>query len=138
MADINLSTIIGTGGLPNLAPDLSFPSSLGAGVSYKEVTGIDATGSLTTLLSLSKKHIVNFLEIQSLTAENITIKLTIDGVVIWNDTFVLASTVISLLGNNLSSATSADFFSCNSSLLLELQTTADNNVTFRHLERPIL
>lgn len=138
MTDKTLSQVIGGGGLPRLAPDLTFPSSLASGVSYKEATGIDATGSLTTLLTLTGKHIINLLEIQSLTSESITVKLTVDGEVKWNDTFALPSTVLSLLGNNLSSATSTDYFTCNSSLLLELQTTTDNSVTFRHLERPIL
>ena len=128
----------GGGGLPELAPDLTFPSSLSAGVAYKETTGIDATSGLTTLLSLTGKYMISMLEIRSLISESITVKLTVDGNVIWNDTFVLASTVLLLLGNNLTSSTATDYFSCTSSFLLELQTTTDTDVTFRHLERPII
>lgn len=131
-------SVSGGGGLPELAPDLTFPSSLSAGVAYKETTGIDATSGLTTLLSLTGKHMISLLEIRSLISESITVKLTVDSVVIWNDTFALSSTVLFLLGSNSSTSTSADFFSCNSSFLLELQTTTDTDVTFRGLSRPII
>ena len=130
--------VIVQGSVPVLDTDLSFPSSLASGVSYKEDTGIDATSGLTTLLTLTGKHVINLLSISSLVSESITIKLTVDGVIRWNDTFVVSSTTLALLGGNFDSSSAYDISSCESSYLLELQTTTASSVTFRHLERPIL
>ena len=135
-----LSALYG-GGVPRLEPDLTFPSSVFADQGIVVVTGIDASSALTTLLSLTGKYLIQALIITSITAENITVKLTVDGEIIWNDTYANPSTAIYLLSSlNTISNPGISFGSgiqCNSSFLLELQTAADNDVTFQYLVRPI-
>lgn len=130
---------LGGGGLPRLAPDLTFPSTRLDGAGYARVT-INPVGSLTTALSLSGKFAIERLEFAQLLSEAVTIKLTIDGVVIWNDSFTspTANTVY-LLGQGIAtSVTSPSSIQCNSSLLLELQTTTDIAVNLQYIARPIL
>jgi len=140
---INLSSLIhsggGGGGLPQLAPDLTYPSSPTTGsVTYQVITGINGTGGLTTALSLTGKYAVMFLEFLSVVAENVTIKLTIDGVVIWNENFTSSSS-IALFGNNSgANAGPNEILQCETSLLLEIQTTTDTSVQLNYLARPIL
>lgn len=136
MADIPISDLDGTSVLPRLAPDLSFPSGVLSGSIYQVV--LDPSGGLTTALSLSGKFSINYIEFAGLTAETITIKLTIDGTVIWNDTFTAASTA-RLLGAREGSANGiSQEIQCNSSLLLEIQTATDTSVVLNYLARPIL
>lgn len=137
---IKASGLVG-GSLPALVPDLTFPSSLKVQAGYSEVTGIDASGGLTTLLSLTGKYQISMLSLADLTAENITIKMTVDGVVIWNDTFAVPITTMSLIGLIIVPSTGASLvngFQCNSSFLLELQTATDTSITFDYAVRPIL
>jgi len=138
MADIALSKLINNSGLPRLAADLTFPSKIGtAGTPWVRFTGINAVGALTPLLSLTGKHAISYALIENIDNETITIKLTIDGAVKWNDTYANTLLDIPLIGS-ASSANSNDIsFECNESFLLELQTTADSNVSFRALARPI-
>ena len=142
MASKSLSSIAGGGGLPQLAPDLTFPSSLTTTSGYKTISGINAAGSLTTALSLTGKFYVNALRLEQLTTETITVKLTIDGVIIWNDTFAAPSSIIKLFGRTGVDATNTneivESVQCNSSFLLELQTLTDTSVTLKYLARPIL
>lgn len=137
MADIPLSNITSGIVLPRLAPDLSFPSGVGGSGAYR-ITGIDGTGGLTTALSLTGGAFsVSLLEFTALTSENVTIKLTIDGVVIWNDTFV-SGTSLPLLGVSEGAVGVAGEIQCESYFLLEIQTTTDTSVTLDYLARPIL
>jgi len=126
------------GFLPELDEDLTFPSSVTSS-GYKEITGIDCSSGLTTVLSLTGKHIVSLLYLTNMTPENVTVKLTIDGVVRWDDSFSLGSTAIPLLGTNFSNNTAAtDFFGCQTSFLLEVQTATDTSIDLRYMNRPIL
>jgi len=139
MADKKLSTVVGgASGLPKLAPDLSFPSTLASNGAFVRVSSIDASSGLTTLLSLTGRNILNLFVIEQMTSESITVKMTIDSVVIWNDTFVLPGTNLRLCGGNDATASAFDSFVCESSLLIELQTTADTDVSIEYLTRPIL
>jgi hypothetical protein len=142
MASKLLSSTVGGGGLPQLAPDLTFPSSLAGNAGYKRITGINAVGTLTTALSLSGKFYVNALRFEAITAETITIKLTVDGVVIWDDTWANIGTILKLFGRTGADATATDetveAIQCNESFLLELQTLTDASVTLVYLARPIL
>lgn len=127
-------------GLVKLAPDLTYPSSLNGSSPHILVTGIDASSGLTNLLNLSGKYIVSALYILDLTAESITVKLTVDGVIVWNDTFV-TSTILSLLSPSYNSESHPSYgpaIRCDSSFLLQLQTTSDADVSFRYLAMPIL
>ena len=129
----------GGGGLPQLAPDLTYPSSrLTASSTWQRIAAINASAGLTTALSLTGKYAVTYLLFRSLSSESVTVKLTIDGVVIWNDTFTTATTM-ALFGNNSSTgAGSEEVLQCNSSLLLEIQTATDTSIDLDYLARPII
>lgn len=120
-----------------LAADLTFPSSLKASSPLVEVLGINATASLTTILSLTGKYHIGYLSFMNIAVENITIKLTIDDVVIWNDTYANPGTSIYLLAEITAAGIKSPGFVCKSSFLLELQTTADSSIDFYYLVRPI-
>ena len=121
-----------------LAPDLTFPSTRSSGSAYIQQS-IDATGGLTEVLNLTGKFVIDAILYSGLTAETVTHKLTIDGVVIWDDTFT-SSAVFQPLGfidgTNVSASMAP--ITCNSSLLLEFQTATDPNVVVRTIVRPIL
>lgn len=132
-------TVDGSGAI-NLAPDLTYPANFASTtVGYLSNTGINATGGLTSALNLTGKYVIDFLLFENLTAENITIKLTIDGVVIWNTSFT-CSTTCRLFGSRGagSSTETISRMQCNSSFLLEIQTTADISVDLLYMARKIL
>ena len=70
-----------------------------------------------------------------LSTETITVKLTVDDIVIWNDTFT-SLTALPLFGALANEPTTP--FVCESSLLLELQTDSDASVQFNYIVRPVL
>lgn len=125
-------------GIPELAPDLTFPSSLLSTAGYVSDTGIDATAGLTTVLSLTGKHKIDAMWFDSMTNESITVVLTVDGVVIWNDTFVSGGTSLRLFGGIATTGSRIESMLCLSSLTLQIQTTADNSISFNYAVRPIL
>jgi len=134
---IKLSSKSG-GSLPRLAPDLTYPGDrLTSTIQFSSVTGIDASSGLTTLLNLSGKFYIDFLEIDSITAETNTCKLTVDGVVVWNDTYATGTSDY-LLGSRGVSNTIAGSIQCDTSFLLEYQTQTDTSITFNYNARPIL
>ncbi len=138
MSDKTLSSIIGGGELTTLAPDLTLPSRLtsGSGAGAETVT-IDPSGSLTTALSLTGKYAIYYLNFTGLpTTESVTIKLTVDGVIIHNSPFTPSFSGLSLYA--IATNDGLPGFKCNSSLLLEVQTVADNSVTLNFLTRAIL
>lgn len=140
MADINLSTVVGgASGLPQLAPDLTYPSTLSGSSGFVTVAGIDGSSGLTTALSLSGKFAIDLLYFAGLALESMTFKLTVDGVVIWNSSFSVSGTSLSLFGafNSAANSTTSSM-QCKNSLLLEIQTTSDTSVTLRYVARPIL
>jgi len=132
-----LNSITGGGGSGfKLAPDLAFPSRLTPSGGYATVT-VDPSGALTTMLSLTGNWLINGLYLSGFLAETVTVKLTIDGVVIWNDTFTPATT---LHLNTMidSSAPNGTDIVCMTSFLLELQTATDTSVSLFYSARPIL
>lgn len=130
----------GGGEVDKLAPDLTFPSSTWAVGNSTKVTALtDCTGGLTTLISLSGKYILSLIKLYSLAAESTTVKLTIDGVVIWNDTYTPALLSPSLIGGNTTlSYSGSPMFLVESSLLLEVQTITATAVQAQWEARPIL
>ena len=128
------------GGLPQLAPDLTYPgdrSNLNLRT-YKEITGINASLGLTTALSLSGKFAISLLRFGGASAELMTVKLTVDGVIVWNDSYTGTSTQQYLLGNTSAGAGVSETIECNTSFLLELQTATDTSVNLQYMARPIL
>lgn len=139
MASALLSSVTGGGGLPKLAPDLTYPSSLANAFGFVRVTGIDPSGSLTPILSLTGKYAIDLIALDNMTIENISVKLTIDGVVIWNDSFALGATNIQLFGSKTKTNTTvSSTMQCESSLLLELETIAQTSATLEYVARPIV
>jgi len=120
-----------------LAPDLTFPSSRLTSTNYIRISGIDATGGLTSALSLTGKFSVDLVRLNLLTAETITVKLTVDSVVVWNDTFT-CTTALPLIGSPTGDADMNPSIICQESFLLEVQTATDNNISLEYLARPIL
>jgi len=142
MADIALSKLVNNRGLPNLAPDLTWPNDKTSGFGHKTITGINGSAGLVTALSLTGRWLINALSFENMLAESYTVKLTVDGVVIWNAAEVVSGvTTMPLYGvyaTSLSNANNEPGFICNASLLLEIQSTTDNNISLLYLARPIL
>jgi hypothetical protein len=112
----------------------------GSGVAqYIALTNLDATGSLTTVLSLTGKFMINLLYADGFTASDIDQwKLTIDGVVVNDsDAMTTASTTFRMYGNSIDGDQGIAFM-CDSSLLLEIEMTADTTINVYYIARPIL
>lgn len=130
------------GGLPRLAPDLNIiadRATAASGASLFRQTGdIDGTSGLTVGLSLTGKFELSSLMIKDNVAENYTLKLTVDGVVIWNASNTLPSNtnLIGIVGRI--GVGSADPFVCDQSVLLEVESTTDTAFKFGYVVRPIL
>ena len=129
------------GGLPQLAPDLTYPGDrVNLNLrTYKQIAGINASLGLTTALSLSGGFAVSLLRFTNTTAELMTVKLTVDGVVIWNASFTGTGTAGQyLLGNMSAGAGVSETVQCNTSFLLEIQTATDTTINLEYMARPIL
>ena len=135
----NLSDFI-AGGQIQLGADLTFPSTI---TDYDDgiisVVGIDTTSGLTEVLGLTGKYSIQHLNFTSMSLESAQIKLTVDGVVIWDDTFVLGDPTLLLYGASTNSGAGLDSpFVCQSSLSLEIQMSVDTDINFKYLVRKIL
>jgi len=139
MADIKLSTVAGSGsGAPKLAVDLTYPADRQASsVQFEQISGIDVSSGLASVLSGTGKFLILLLETQATTAESNTAKLTIDGVVIFNDSFTASTLANRFIGSSGSDAI-AESYLVESSFDFEYQTTADASISLNHLVRPIL
>ena len=122
----------------HLAPFLLAPSTmLDNGTNNKTIT-FDPSGALTEGLGLSGKWQVSALALFGLpTGEISTVKLTIDGVVIWNDTGTKthAGFYFNHAGNTL---TVRAAFIVNTDFSLEVQTVADSAVQVIYHAHPLL
>ena len=126
----------GGGGNLKLAPDLTYPNRQGVSVT-QTVSNVDCTGGLTTVLSLTGKFAISHMYLNGLTSgEAVTLKLTIDGVVIWDTSLVWPGSWMVLLGRTQGQPDIV--ITCDSSLLLEVQTTSDNSINLIYIARPIL
>lgn len=127
----------GGGALPSLAVDLDYPSTAMTGsAAYKQIAAINASAALTEVLGLSGKFVISFLELVNLTAESITVKLTVDGVVVWNDTFICSTTL--RLWNASLGESQRPSFKCESSFSLEVKTTTDTDIGLNYQIAEIL
>lgn len=141
MANFFFNSRLTNAGGVELAPDLTFPSG---GLSTKTIS-IDPSGGLTTALSLTGKYAITGLLFRSLADEEYTVKCTIDGVVVWNNTFNSGTDYIGLLGDNFIGGTVRSEFAtidstiiCNASFLLEIESATDTDVKLDYRARPIL
>ncbi len=140
MATKTLTQIIGGADpLPKMAPDLTnFTDREGGAVLYILLTGIDTTGALTTLLSLTGKFAIDLLYLQSMTVNDMDqIKLTIDGVVIFNETSMSDNAGTEHVLGNIDLDHGHQYM-CESSLLFEIEMNIDTSIDFAYLVRPIL
>lgn len=123
-----------------LAPDTTFPddATFGNPTPYISITGIDVSSGLTTLLSLTGRHVVNMLMLTSLTsATSMDLRLTIDGVVIWDDTFTAPAVEFAILGSRTNPGNSEPII-VESSLLLEATQSGETDAGVDYSARPIL
>ena len=130
MADKYITELIG-GNLPQLAPDLTWPSNQSSG--QVSLSGINVQGSLQPVFSLTGRRALSRIYVANLTTETATVKLTIDGVVVWNDTYT-APANINLLGIN---GVIPETYVAESSILFEMQTLTDTSISVAYLARPI-
>ena len=134
---IRLSGLGGSGGLPKLAPDLTWPTDVISNLGYKQLALTLTPATYNTALSLTGKFSVGLINF-NLAPEQVDIRLTVDGVVIWDGGQVIPNTNFYLLGSTNPSLPSRQYISCNSSLLLEIQTASSTACNLNHDARPIL
>jgi len=133
--------VIRGAGQTSLAPDLTYLSDKSSAITTHETFGAIAVtaGVKSTVISLSGKFVIPFMEAINLTAEAMTWKLTVDGEVKW-DSVGQSGTSESLIGgfNNSGSNVQAisESIECQTSFLLEVTTTADTSVGLFILARP--
>ena len=129
----------GGGGISQLAPDLTAPTTWNGLASSINIVGLNPSAGLTTAISIpAKKGSINYLTLNSLIAEDYTIKLTIDGVVIWNDVWTISGTSAILIGGPNTSTLGFDPCYFNESFLLEIQSTTDTSIGLTYVFRELL
>jgi len=131
----------GGGGFYKLAPDLDrIAEQATSSAGFKTITGIDASGALTTVLSLTGKWLLTTAVLSGTLAESMTLKLTVDGVVIIDSTFTANSNGVAVLGlatANITNPMLDAYGYCETSILLEVQTTSDTSIILQYNARPI-
>ena len=132
MASKTLSSIVGGGGLPQLAPDLTWPSRrVSSSTLTEQVLAIDVSGVvLQEVLNKNGKFFLEALFFDSLSAGVVSVKLTIDGVIIFNDSYT-SSTADVLVDNDSPS----ERFEVKSNITLEYATAVDTNITLNYVLR---
>lgn len=137
MAVNTLSSLV-TGRGYELAVDSNYPKDKFNGAFVLlQVTGLDGTAGLTTFLSLTGAFVINVLALTVLTVDDIAqVKLTVDGVVVW-DVDPLTNSVSEKYIGSLTPGGN-EFITCRTSFLFQIDTDADSDVTMQYLVRPIL
>ena len=120
-----------------LAPDLNFIANKVSVANNKiRISNIDPSAGFTTALDLQGKFYVATLLFGNLNTSGSTdIKLTIDGVLIWDSSITNTGSTLSLFG---SEASIQESIYCESSLLLEVRKTDDSDIYLDYLARPVL
>lgn len=134
------------GGTLKFAPDLTYVSNLSNSAeflsSYLQTGDINGSAGLVTAISLLGKFSFSALQIINNAVESYTLKLTVDGVVIWNSskTLGLRQNLIGAIAGaaNSNAIAYTETYICETSLLLEVQSTTDTAVKFNYIARPIL
>jgi len=128
------------GGLPQLAPDLTYPASkVSAAQGYSQIIVPVVAGVETTTLNLSGKWAVYRIWYLSLTTEVMHHYMENDGIVIWDDDGATASS-FSLYGfqGSQSNAFGGSGFEVKTDLTLKITTITDTSVTINIDARPIV
>jgi len=141
---IKLNDFGGGGSLLELAPDLTYPTKTRT-QTYRQVLGIDTTSGLTEMLGLTGKFAVSLLTLTQLTSSDpMVVKLTVDGIVIWNDTNSGSGTNMALLGGEIAGSSATGIFGAaetilvKNSLSLEVNTTSDSSINLEYAVRAII
>ena len=128
-----------SGGLPRLAPDLAAPTTWAGQRPSITITGINPSAALTTVLSITgEKGVINYSYFDNMTAENYTVKLTVDGSVIYNDVWAVANTAPTFNGAHTTSSFYTDPIYYSTSFLLEIQSTTDTSIDYTYTKRVLL
>jgi len=143
MATKTLSEIIGGGGFPiRLAVDTTFFTDKVSGVFNKRITGIDASAALTEVLGLTGRFIVYSLTLTGLIANDLTdIRLTVDGVNIWDENSITVSATVEPLLGEIASAGVEGFFEpmlVQTDFSLKVKMATDTAIGIDYAARPIL
>lgn len=136
MSSIGGGTATSGGAGFRLAPDLTYPSSKNSTNNFMRISPINASESLTTVLSLTGKFVLSHLVFSDQSAETNRYVLTVDGVVIW-DASKTASTISDFFLGKYGAAPDIPIV-CNTSILVQVKTTSDATITLVYLARPIL
>ena len=133
-------SLAGSQGLNKLAVDTTYFEDRGNGAGPDvNISAIDATGGLTTILSLTGKFHIHAFFVTAILANNLDHwKLTIDGVVVnEEDGMSSNSTSIGMFGVQDGDVGDQGII-CHESFLLQIQTTSDNSISFWYRVQPIL
>jgi len=127
----------GGGGGFKLAPDINYiANKVSATINTIRISSIDPSAGFATALDLEGKFYVTLLILGDLNTSGSTdIKLTIDGVLIWDSSITNTSSSLAMLGSTTSTQ---EAIYCESSLLLEVRKTDDSDIYLDYLARPIL
>ena len=124
-----------SGGGVFLAPNLTFAGD--SNNSGYVASTVAITSTIGPILTLTGKFILDNCWLAAMTAESTEIKLTVDSVVIWDETFA-SGTSLDLVGLNSSRGVSQQGIRCDTSLVLELAQATDTSIQLNYLARPIL
>ena len=132
-----LASLVGDRAIPKLAVELTSFSSRNA-QGFVFVGSLDTTGALTEVLALTGKFEISMIVLASILANDLRkVKLTIDGVVVWNEVGLSAnSTTHALLGQ--STTQNWLHYLVEESLSLELECATDTSINLNYHIRPIL
>jgi hypothetical protein len=122
-------------GVPiQLAPDLlALERRSGGGVNMYEADVVTmVAGVENAILTLTGKYAVSYLELRSLAAESMTVRLVKDSVEVWDSTITTGPNWA--LYNTLGSQSSLPAFQVGSELVLYLTTTTDTSIAIYHSE----
>lgn len=125
--------------LPRMAPDLLYLSSKPSTDTADNSVTLTSTTSLVTALQLTGKWSISRMHLWvQANSGTVTVRLTIDGDVIWDTSVTnISNQVIAMLGST-SSSWATETYMCNSSLKLEvMHSIANTTMALRYLARPI-
>lgn len=128
----------------SLAPDTNYIANLtvpGDEISTYLITGnLDGTSGLVTAISLSGKFALYSLQIDNNLSEAYTLKLTVDGIVIWNSskTLPIRSSILGSISVSIDKLGYESPITCKSSILLEVSSASDASFRFNYLARPLI
>lgn len=120
--------------LPRMAPDLLYLSSKTREDVLSKAVSLTGTTSLVTALQLTGRWAISELYLMNYTAGTLTVKLTIDGEVIWDTTITLSGsyTPFAMLGYQ-----DDELYMCASSLKLEVKHSSSTSMLLKYMARPM-